>query len=58
MAIVMMNSIQEIANMMVETAADKMLTLKYAQNVNANSRSHVLLEFIAHWWVTVFAMMN
>ena len=29
-----------------------------AQNVYANSRRHVLLDIIAHWWVTVIATMN
>ena len=40
------------------TAVDKMLILNFAQNVNANSRRHVLLDIIAHWWVMVIAMMK
>ena len=35
------------ASMMAATAVDKMLILNSAQNVNANSRRHVLLDIIA-----------
>ena len=54
----MMSLIVQTAAMMGVTAVDKMLILNSAQNVNANSRRHVLLDIIAHWWVTVIAMMN
>ena len=54
----MMNLMLQTAAMMGVTAVDKMLILNFAQNVNANSRRHVLLDIIAHWWVTVIAMMN
>ena len=54
----MMKLIQETAAMMGVTAVEKMLSLNFAQNVNANSRRHVLLDIIALWWVTVIAMMN
>ena len=54
----MMNLILQTAAMMVETAVDKMLILNFAQTVHANSRRHVLLDIMDHWWVTVIAMMN
>ena len=54
----MMNLILQTAAMMGVTAVDKMLILNSAQNVNANSRRHVLLDIIAHWWVMVIATMN
>ena len=54
----MMNLTPQTAAMMGVTAVDKMLILNSAQNVNANSRRHALLDIIAHWWVTVIAMMN
>ena len=54
----MMSLIVQTAAMMGVTAVDKMLILNSAQNVNANSRRHVLLDIIAHWWVMVIAMMN
>ena len=54
----MMSLIVQTAAMMGVTAVDKMLILNFAQNVNANSRRHVLLDIIALWWVTVIAMMN
>ena len=54
----MMKLIRQTAAMMGVTAVEKMLFLNFAQNVNANSRRHVLLDIIAHWWVTVIAMMN
>ena len=54
----MMNLTLQTAAMMVVTAVDKMLILNSAQNVNANSRRHVLLDIIALWWVTVIATMN
>ena len=54
----MMNLILLAVAMMVEIAAEKMLILKFAQNVNANSKRHVRLDIIAHWWVTVIATMN
>ena len=53
-----MNLTVQTAAMMGVTAVDKMLILNSAQNVNANSRRHVLLDIIAHWWVTVIATMN
>ena len=58
MAIAMMSLIVQTAAMMGVTAVDKMLILNSAQNVNANSRRHVLLDIIALWWVTVIATMN
>ena len=58
MGIAMMNLILQTAAMMVETAVDKMLILNFAQNVHVNSRRHVLLDIMDHWWVTVIAMMN
>ena len=58
MAIAMMNLTPQTAAMMGVTAVDKMLILNFAQNVNANSRRHVLLDIIALWWVTVIATMN
>ena len=54
----MMNLTPQTAAMMGVTAVDKMLILNSAQNVNANSRRHVLLDIIAHWLVTVIATMN
>ena len=54
----MMSLIVQTAAMMVVTAVDKMLILNFAQNVNANSRRHALLDILAHWWVTVIATMN
>ena len=54
----MMKLILPIVAMMAETAVDKMLILSIAQNVNANSRRHVQLDIIAHWWEMVIAMMN
>ena len=54
----MMKLILPIVAMMAETAVDKMLILNSAQNVNANFRRHALLDIMAHWWVTVIAMMN
>ena len=54
----MMNLMLQTAAMMGVTAVDKMLILNFAQNVNANSRRHVLLDIIAHWWVMVIATMN
>ena len=54
----MMKLIRQTAAMMGVTAVEKMLSLNFAQNVNANSRRHVLLDIIALWWVTVIAMMN
>ena len=54
----MMNLTLQTAAMMVVTAVDKMLILNSAQNVNANSRRHVLLDILAHWWVMVIATMN
>ena len=54
----MMNLTPQTAAMMGVTAVDKMLILNSAQNVNANSRRHVLLDIIAHWWVMVIATMN
>ena len=53
-----MNLTLQTAAMMVVTAVDKMLIPIFAQSVNANSRRPVLLDIIAHWWVTVIAMMN
>ena len=58
MAIAMMNLTPQTAAMMGVTAVDKMLILNFAQNVYANSKRHVLLDIIAHWWVTVIATMN
>ena len=58
MAIAMMSLIVQTAAMMVVTAVDKMLILNSAQNVYANYMRHVLLDIIAHWWVTVIATMN
>ena len=54
----MMKLILPIVAMMAETAVGKMLILSIAQNVNANSRRHVQLDIIAHWWEMVIAMMN
>ena len=54
----MMKLILPIVAMMAETAVDKMSILNFAQNVNANSRRHVQLDIIAHWWEMVIAMMN
>ena len=54
----MMKLILLTAAMMVEIAVGKILILNFAQNVYANSRRHVLLDIIAHWWVTVIATMN
>ena len=54
----MMSLIVQTAAMMGVTAVDKMLILNFAQNVNANSRRHVQLDIIAHWWEMVIAMMN
>ena len=54
----MMSLMLQTAAMMGVTAVEKMLILNSAQNVNANSRRHVLLDIIAHWWVMVIAMMN
>ena len=54
----MMKLIRQTAAMMGVTAVEQMLLLNFAQNVNANSRRHVLLDIIAHWWVTVIATMN
>ena len=48
----------QTAAMMGVTVVDKMLILNSAQNVYANSRRHVQLDIMAHWWVTVIAMMN
>ena len=58
MAIAMMNLTPQTAAMMAVTAVDKMLILNFAQTVNAKSRRHAPLDIIAHWWVTVIAMMN
>ena len=58
MAIATMNLTPQTAAMMGVTAVDKLLILNFAQNVNANSRRHALLDIIAHWWVMVIAMMN
>ena len=54
----MMNLTSQTAAMMGVTAVDKMLILNSAQNVNANSRRHVLLDIIVLWWVTDIATMN
>ena len=58
MAIATMSLIVQTAAMMGVTAVDKMLILSIAQSVNANSRWHVQLDIIAHWWEMVIAMMN
>ena len=54
----MMKLIRQTAAMMGVTAVEKMLSLNFAQNVNANSRRHALLDILDHWWVTVIAMMS
>ena len=54
----MMSLILQTAAMMGVTAVDKILILNFVQNVNANSKRHVLLDIIALWWVTDIAMMN
>ena len=54
----MMNLIVQTAAMMGVTAVDKMLILNFAQNVNANSRRHVQLDIMAHWWVMDIVTMN
>ena len=53
-----MNLMLRTAAMMAATAVDKMLILNFAQNVYANSRKHVQLDILDHWWVMVIAMTN
>ena len=54
----MMNLILRTATMMVEIAVEQISILNFAQNVYANSRRHVLLDILDHWWVTGIVTMN